>query len=152
MEPKLAETLEFTVSGISVNTRNSYESQPSKAKLPKLWSKFYDEAIKDNIPNALKNSPVYGVYSEYESDASGPFTVTAGVSVSAVTASFSSVTVNGGKYLVFEAKGPVPKIVKQTWAEIEQFFETSEKFKRAFTTDYEVYHGADEVEIHVALA
>ncbi len=82
MEPKLIEIQPFTVSGISVRTLNSDEAQPLKAKLPGLWGQFFGQGLADKTPNKVAESPVYGVYSAYESDVSGQYSVTAGVSVS----------------------------------------------------------------------
>ncbi|TPG73905.1 AraC family transcriptional regulator [Pseudomonas arsenicoxydans] len=54
-----------------------------------------------------------GVYSAYESDASGAYEVTAGVSVSTPNPEFENVEIQAGKYLVFEARGPMPSAVIQ---------------------------------------
>ncbi|MDQ3172840.1 MAG: GyrI-like domain-containing protein [Acidobacteriota bacterium] len=151
MEPKLIEIQPFTVSGISVRTLNSDEAQPSKAKLPGLWGQFFGQGLADKVPNKLAESPVYGVYSAYESDASGQYSVTAGVSVSKASPAFDSIEVSGGPYLVFETKGPMPQIVIENWARVWSFFETSKEFKRSFTIDFEVYRGPDEVAIHIAV-
>ncbi len=151
METKLIEIQPFTVSGISVRTLNSDEAQPLKAKLPGLWGQFFGQGLADKTPNKLAESPVYGVYSAYESDASGQYSVTAGVSVSKASPEFESIAVSGGRYLVFEAKGPMPQVIIETWAVVGSFFERSKEFKRAFTTDFEEYRGSDEVAIHIAV-
>ena len=52
---------------------------------------------------------------------------------------------------MFEAKGPLPQVIIETWAGVWSFFERSKEFKRAFTTDFEVYRGSDEVAIHIAV-
>lgn len=151
MKPKSVEVQPFAVSGISVRTLNSDEAQPSKAKLPGLWDQFYGQSLAEKIPNKLAKSAVYGVYSAYESDASGQFTVTAGVSVSKASPEFDSIAVNGGQYLVFEAKGPMPQVVVDTWAKVWSFFEASNDFERSFTTDFEMHRSSDEVAIHIAV-
>ncbi len=91
------------------------------------------------------------MYSAYESDASGQYSVTAGVSVSKAAPEFDSIEISGGQYLVFETKGAMPQVVIETWARVWSFFETSKQFKRGFTTDFEVYRGSDEVAIHIAV-
>ena len=151
MQPKTIELHPFSVSGISVRTINSDEAQPSKAKLPKLWGQFYSQDLTEKMPYKVDGSLVYGVYSEYESDASGHYTTTAGVQVSKAPIGFDSIEIHGGQYLVFEAKGPIPQILFDTWASIWSFFERSKDVRRCFTTDFEKYLGPNEVAIHIAV-
>ncbi len=63
----------FTVSGFSTKTQNTDEFNEKKAKLPSLWQQFY-------ASNLAANANIFEVYSDYESDANGLFTVTVGVS------------------------------------------------------------------------
>ncbi len=77
--------------------------------------------------------------------------MTAGVSVSKASPEFESIAVSGGRYLVFEAKGPMPQVIIETWGGVWSFFERSKEFKRAFTTDFKAYRGSDEVAIHIAV-
>ena len=74
--PKLITVESFTVSGVSVRTKSSEEFDKSMARLPKLWQEFL--AIVNKKPNLLANPEVYGVYSDYDSDANGNYTVTIG--------------------------------------------------------------------------
>ena len=151
MQPTITEVHPFTVSGISVRTINSDEAQPLTAKLPSLWGLFYNQGLAGKFPNKLDDSSVYGVYSEYESDASGHYRTTAGVRVSKASADFDSIEIRGGQYLVFTANGAMPQIVVDTWVTIWSFFETSKDYRRCFTTDFEKYLGPNEVAIHIAV-
>ncbi len=151
MQPTIIDVRPFTVSGVSVRTINCDEMQPLTAKLPTLWGQFYNQEMAAKIPGKEDDSSVYGVYSDYESDSSGHYRSTAGVRVSKAAADFDSVEVAGGPYLVFKAKGGMPKIVFDTWVTIWTFFESSQDFQRCFTTDFERYSGPDEVEIHIAV-
>src|SRR5687768_1458175 len=83
MEPKLRQIAPFIVSGISIRTSNSAESDSSTAELANLWDRFFGENVAANIPHQSPDSPIYGVYSEYESDVDGLYTTTAGVRVAA---------------------------------------------------------------------
>jgi hypothetical protein len=74
MRPKLVSIQPFVVSGLSVRTVNRDEADPSRAQLPGLWGQFYGQHLPDKVPNRTANSLIYGVYSNYESDASGPGT------------------------------------------------------------------------------
>jgi predicted transcriptional regulator YdeE len=91
------------------------------------------------------------VYSNYESDASGPFDVTAGVAVAAPAAEFKTIEVQGGQYLVFEAKGPMPGCVIEAWGQIWAWFNENPQTKRKFATDFEAYTGPDSVAVHIGI-
>ena len=154
MAPKLVKIQPFTVRGIRARTVNRDEANPKTAKIPALWGRFHSEGIAEKVPDRAGDSPVYGVYSAYESDASGPYDLTLGVSVRAVPRApgFETVEIGGSDYLVFEARGPMPQIVIDTWGAIWEYFADDAPFERKYTTDFEVYRGADFVAIHVAVA
>lgn len=152
MQPMLVSVQPFVVSGLAVRTVNRDESDPSRAQLPGLWGQFYAQQLPDKIPNRTANSLVYGVYSDYESDASGPYTVTAGVSVSVPAPEYSSAPVRAGQYLVFESRGAMPQAVVDGWSAIWQYFEQPRKWRRLFVTDYEEYREPDRVAIFISVA
>lgn len=83
-EPKLVHVEEITVVGICVRTSNLDEFDPSMAKLGALWQRFRTENLPAHL-SAVPNPAVYGVYSDYESGASGYYTVTAGVEADSVS-------------------------------------------------------------------
>ncbi len=153
-EPQLVEKEGFTVAGISVRTINRDEFNPDTAKLASFWTKFRMENIPAQIPDSLVNSPVYGVYSQYESDASGHYTVTAGVEVIANKAltEFTPVEVPSGQYLVFSAKGAMPDIVIKIWQRIWTYFANEPAYKRTFNADFELYPSSGEVDIYIGVS
>src|SRR5471032_151655 len=71
----------FSVSGLRVRTRNIAEQDAATAKIGPMWGQFYSEGLTGRIAAQQPESPIYGVYSSYESDATGEFDVTAGVAV-----------------------------------------------------------------------
>ncbi len=151
MQPGLIELQSFILSGISIRTSNSEQTQPSKATIGGLWQRFMGQGLVDKIPNKLPDSPLYGVYSDYESDATGQFTATVAVAVSAATPAFDTIEVGGGLYLVFEASGAIPQSVIEAWGRIWPFFEASKEWKRRFAEDFEVYRNQDKVEIYIGV-
>lgn len=151
MQPKLVELQPFTLSGISIRTSNSEQSQAFKKNIGDLWRDFFGQDLANKIPNKLPDSPIYGVYSVYESDANGPFTATVAVSVTAAAAAFDTIKVGGGRYLVFEARGAIPQSVIEAWGRIWPFFAMSKEWKRRYDVDFEVYRNTDVVEIYIAV-
>jgi predicted transcriptional regulator YdeE len=155
MDPILKLLEPFRVAGISVRTNNRAEASPETGKLGALWGRFFQEGIAAQVPNQVAGSAIYGVYSDYESDVNGAYTVTAGVQIDSDSSGgdeFTSVAVGGGEYLVFEGKGPMPQVVIDTWMAVWEHFATSAEHQRAYTTDFEVYSGMDQVAIHISVA
>jgi predicted transcriptional regulator YdeE len=152
MEPRVAHVSRFLVSGLTVRTMNRDEFKQETAKIPGLWAQFFSTGVADKILDRLPDAPIFGVYSAYESDATGFYNVTAGVSVTTLSRDFGSVEIQEGKYLVFDARGPMPAAVIQTWTSIWAYFEQHPQVQRSFATDFESYCGPDEVQIHIGVA
>ncbi len=151
MEPTTTHVSHSIVSGLTVRTTNRDEFNPETAKIPTLWSRFFSSDIPDKIPNRLPDAPFLGVYSAYESDASGPYDITAGVTVTTLNPDFSNIEIQEGSYLVFEAIGPMPAAVIQTWTSVWTYFEQHPHVKRSFLTDFELYCGPEKVQIHIGV-
>ena len=136
------------VSGSSVRTNNKNEMDMSTSQIAPLWNNFFVNVLA-SIED--KKDPVftYGVYSDYESDHTGDFTVTAAVDVN--SKSSKSITIERGKYLVFENKGAMPAVVIDTWGEIWEYFESNPHVKRKYLTDYEKYINQDTIEIYIGI-
>ncbi|MFA6303200.1 MAG: effector binding domain-containing protein, partial [Legionella sp.] len=101
IQPLMKHIEGFSVKGVSARTQNSDEFDEKKAKLPKLWQQFY-------AADLATNQKIFGVYSDYDSDANGLYTVTVGIASDETS---SAIKVSTGNYLVFQAKGPMPAIV-----------------------------------------
>ncbi len=134
----------FTVTGFSVQTQNSIEFDERTAKLPTLWQKF-------NSKNSKIDEIFFGVYSDYESDVNGFYTVTAGVANKNERKELSSVKINSGNYLIFKGKGEMPKAIIDTWKTVWNYFTADSPYKRSFMTDFEAYSNGDEVAIYIGI-
>ena len=90
----------FKVIGVSERTQNVDEFDSTTAKLPALWQKFATTPL----PARHIDAPTYGVYSDYESNETGYYTVTAGVETDQIKAAddFHLIHVKTGTYLVFK--------------------------------------------------
>ncbi len=150
-EPKLIAIEGFDVSGFSVQTKNSEEFNPLTAKLPALWQQFM---MSDLIDFQKKPTPIiYGVYSDYVSDASDFYRVTVGISpcFDERRPELDSVLVKGGNYLVFSGKGLMPAVVVAVWQSIWVYFAENQNYRRSFISDFELYRGVDEVDIYIGI-
>ena len=136
----------FTVIGLSTKTKNTDEFNEKTAKLPNLWQQFYSSDL-------ATNANIIEVYSDYESDANGLYTVTIGTDNSGRTsAEFTSVTIQAGNYLVFRGTGPMPSTVVETWKQIWNYFETESDYQRSFISDFEAYSSPDKVAIYIGIS
>lgn len=141
---------EKTISGISVRTKNANEMQPQTSRIGGLWHQFYQKIA----PNLQEHATVFGVYYNYESDASGEFSVMAGSDkvVEPEINTLENVVTQPGKYLVFKETGEMPQVVINTWSKIWDYFSAdTAEYTRAYTTDFELYKSANEIEIYIAV-
>lgn len=118
---KLVEMDEKKIIGLSTRTTNAKEMDRSTGRIGPLWKEF-DEKVEVDYK---KGGRVYGVYSDYESDASGEYSILAGTDQLDAHSSvkLEEIVIPGGKYLVFPAKGDIPGIVIATWAKSGSTFQ-----------------------------
>ena len=146
---KITKITEQTIQGISIRTQNSYEMNPETAKIAGLYQRFDENIVVDYQHGAR----VYGIYFDYESDASGMFSVLAGADqIESSKVDLQSVIIEAGDYLVFEGKGEMPQAVIDTWMKIWDYFsDEKNEYQRAYKTDFELYKSETLVEIHIGI-
>lgn len=145
-----AEINGFEVTGFVVRTTNDDEINPMTAKIGNLWEGFYLNAT----PKLTEKSKVYGLYTNYESDFTGAFDVIACSDTLSPEILPDSVKVNvtSGKYVTFAASGEMPQAVIDLWGEVWNYFSSENcPYERAYTTDFEYYKSAHEVEISISV-
>ncbi|MEJ9220265.1 GyrI-like domain-containing protein [Paenibacillus glucanolyticus] len=131
----------MSIQGVGVRTTNEAEAGPL-AKIPSLWDRYFQSGLQASLSD--KDQAIYALYTDYESDASGAYTLVIGNRMDKGATAESSdellqAHVPASKYLVFRTRrGPLMEIVPQVWYEIWSYFEQAEE-KRTFTGDYERY-------------
>ena len=159
MIPKMVEEPGFTVVGISIRTSNAKE-RSGQGAIPQQWDRFMKEDLLSKIPNKVDSS-ILAVYTDYESDAMGAYTLIIGAQVSSaddVPPGMVAKKVPAGRYALFTSeKGFVGKVVPQTWSHIWAVAKSAPEGNRAYQADFEVYdqRAADpqnaQVDIHVGI-
>lgn len=146
---KLVQVEAKTIFGLREVTNNENEMNPTKGKISSLVHRF-DANIHVNYRAGAR---VYSVYSDYESDVSGNYSVLVGAdAIESSRLELDSVNIQAGEYLMFAAQGPVPQIVIETWTKIWAYFaQTDCAYQRAYTTDFEFYKSQTEIEIYIAV-
>ena len=149
LTPELVTIDGFSVVGLKVRTKNDNELNPKTAQLQRLWEQFFT----DKVMNQNPESAMYGVYSDYESDCNGLYTVTAGVQaqVDAGESKLSTVVVKEGEYLVFKNSGEIPRVIYETWQFIWAYFSSHPELTRAYDTDFELCTGAHDCAIYIGI-
>lgn len=146
-----------SLAGIAVRTTNAVETG-GDGRLSALWNDYFASGVAERL-QAKHAHLIYALYTDYESDATGAYTVLIGHERGdvPVPSGLAQAEIPESKFLVFKTKkGPVYEVVAQAWQEIWAFFEQS-SIERAYTGDYELYDGrsfdpaATEVDIYIAV-
>jgi predicted transcriptional regulator YdeE len=145
----------MNVVGIDVRTTNAEEADPKTARIGALWQRFFRDGVLEKV-RGRKGGAILGVYTSYESDHTGLYTLIVGAEAASLDgqpAGLAGIAVPAARYLVFKAKGPMPKALIEEWGRIWQFFASATEHARAYTSDFERHDPTkpDEVEIHIAI-
>jgi predicted transcriptional regulator YdeE len=161
LTPRIVDQESFKLVGITASTNNQKESGPD-AIIGKLWQQFLSEGLLTKIPDRVDQS-IIAVYTDYATDANGQYTFILGAKVKPIptpTLPEGMVVklVPAGRYVVFTSeRGPVAKVVIETWKQIWSYYESPANGQRAYRADFEVYdqRAADpnnaQVDIYIGL-
>jgi len=161
LTPQIVNQESFQVVGIEASTNNQKESGPD-AIIGKLWQHFMREGLLNKIPDKADQS-IYAVYTDYATDANGQYTYVLGAKVRPIPTptlpeGMVIKTVPAGRYAVFTSdRGPVAKVVVETWKQIWSYYQSPADGQRAYRADFERYdqRGADpndaQVDIYIGL-
>jgi predicted transcriptional regulator YdeE len=159
LTPNIVTETGFTVVGVAARTTNADEMS-GKGVIANQWARFMKEGLLSKIPNRA-DSNILAVYTDYESDANGPYTFMIGTRVSTaddVPAGMVACKIPSGRYAVFTSeKGFVGKVVPEAWSRIWAIPKSAPGGSRAYKTDFEIYdeRAADpqnaQVDIYVGI-
>lgn len=147
------------VIGVQVRTKNADEIDPASGRIGPLWGRFLQENLSAQIPNRTPDSPVMAVYSNYESDQHGEYSLTVGCEVTTlekIPDGMAGVTIAAAMYAVFPVPGSDPSTaVPEAWRRVWAEFRDAAAGSRAYTTDFEEYQfgpdGAPVITLYIAV-
>jgi predicted transcriptional regulator YdeE len=142
----------FYVVGISIRTTNA--NGQAAVAIEALWGKFWGENIQEQIPNKV-NDEIYAVYTDYETDHTGPYTTIIGLSVNSldnIPEGFVGIRIEKANYQKFVSKGKMPEAVVKTWMEIWQDTNMNRAYKADFTVHGEKYNDTDSAEVETFIS
>lgn len=154
MTPKIVHHPGSTAVGIDVRTRNADEVDPAKARIGALWQRFFREGIAARIASDARPPAIVGVYSDYESDHTGAYSLLVGGltdETDRAPAGMKRIAIPAGRYMVFEARGAMPQALIETWGRIWKHFDESPAARRAYTVDFELYRADGSADVHIAI-
>jgi predicted transcriptional regulator YdeE len=130
----------FDVVGIAVRTTN--QNGQSQKDISELWTKFMDNDVMNQIASRVSDD-IYSVYTDYETDHTGPYTAILGCRVIAldkIPDGFTSVSIPAGCYNAYHLEGRFPDNVGEAWQQIWK-----NACGRKYTADFDLYN-TDEAE------
>jgi predicted transcriptional regulator YdeE len=149
----------FYVIGIAARTQNSAERN-GKGKIGEIWHELLRDNLASKIPNKIGIN-LTAVYTDYERGLDNHYTYLLGLPVSSiqnVPAPFVAKHIPGGRYSVVTSdRGPIERIVPETWRQICSMPVVELGGIRSFRADYEIYdqRAADpakaQIEVYVGL-
>jgi predicted transcriptional regulator YdeE len=141
--PRIVQLEGFEVVGIAARTNNANEAGPNGV-IGKEWQGFMQEGLLHRIPNRADQN-ILAVYADYSSDARGDYTFVLGAKVrpavdAPVPKGMVIKSIPAGRYAVFTSnRGPVAKVVVETWKEIWAYYQSPANGQRAYRADFEIY-------------
>ena len=145
---------QFYVIGISTRTTNA--NGQAAMDIEALWGRFWNEEIQKQIPNKVGDE-FYAVYTDYETDFTGPYTTIIGLPVSSLESipeGFVGLTIETASYKKFVSKGKMPEAVFNTWLEIwgDQTLHSKRAYKADFTIHGKKYFDGDNAEVETFIS
>lgn len=130
---------------IGIEKRTSNEPGKGNIDIPALWNQFNQEDVCNQLTGRV-DEDVYAVYTDYESDHNGEYTILIGCKVepgTAVPDGMRKLEVPAENYNKFEARGQMPDIVINQWHAIWGM-----EMPRKYSVDLEVYRSEKEEMTH----
>jgi predicted transcriptional regulator YdeE len=133
-----------TITGIAVRTDNS---KVGLEKIQQHWGAFFQQGVMDKVPGK-RDTAIYEAYFDYESDASGAYTLILGgrtePSSEPPSAGLTTCTLPAAVYARFHV--PDPQAIRGAWEHIW----TRADLVRTYTGDFEIIRESG-AEIYVAI-
>ena len=142
----------FKIIGISTETTN--ENGQSVKDVEEIWGKFWGENMSDKIPNK-ESDEIYAVYTDYESDYTGKYTLIIGFPVTTldnIPAGFVGQEISVGKNEKYTSKGKMPEAILKTWTEIWQDAQLKRAYRADVTVHGQKYYDGDNAEVETYIS
>ncbi len=142
MEKESVRLEKINLVGITTRTSNKDEVNPVTAKIFPCIQRYDREQVAKKINHRKNPGVVFCVYTNYESDHTGPYTYFIGEEVTSeedIPSGLETLTISSQEYAKFTTEpGPMPFVVINAWQKIWHM--TAENLgERRYHADFEVY-------------
>lgn len=136
---KTEQLADIVVIGLGVRTSLA----GAATDIPALWQRVMQEGSLEKVPRRADDANVYAIYTDYESDYRGAYTMIIGVAVdpeAPTPAGMQRVVIPAGDYAVVRAEGTPQEAIWGAW----RFFweEWPQRSERRYAADFERYDPA----------
>jgi predicted transcriptional regulator YdeE len=142
-KPYFVHKTEMMVIGIETRTSNRDETDPTIAKIPALWKRFFQERVGERISNKVNPECTLALYIDYASNELGTYSAIIGFEVTSfdhVPEGMVTKVIPASTYAVFTTtRGPIPVIIGEAWKEIWKLQPDQLGGTRSFSGDFELY-------------
>lgn len=142
MKCRIIEKEGFTIvgQGIRVSTNN----EENFNTIPKFWETCHREGTFDHLMKHMGPLGVMGVCTDYNESAE-EFTYMIAIEEpeKKLSLELTSRTIAGHTWAIFEAVGPMPKAIQETWQYIFSDWMPSSEYKHANGPELEIYYPGD---------
>jgi predicted transcriptional regulator YdeE len=134
---------EIKLVGIKTRTNNEQERNWMEGKIFPCVQKYFHQQLANNIPNRVKPGTTLCIYTEYESDHTGPYTYFIGEQVSSIeniSSEFETLIIPEQQYAKFTPPpGQMPHVLRDAWEKIWKMGPKDFGGERGYLADFEVY-------------
>ncbi len=137
--PETVEVPALRAVGASIRTSNQaqQEAKPGEGPITRLWETFVGLDVGKRVPNPHVSGEVVAIYHDYESGATGDYTLTIGLRVTSlhqVPKGLEGIEVPFQRYARFPVEGPQDSAIAEAWQAVH-----ATDLDRACTFDMEIY-------------
>lgn len=128
---------------VGKSIRTSNQDGKAAGDIGQAWSLYMTKGLHQETKNKI-DTKTLGVYYDYISDATGPYTFMTGCKVSKNdNLDLDAIKIPKAKYAKFTVNGNIIEEVAKAWAVI-----WSTNLKRTYTFDIEIYHNNGDNPMH----
>lgn len=133
----------FEYIGYEIRTKNEYELDENRAKIPQAWEYCNKNRIIEFIDQKVNPTLFYGLYTDYDNEDKEFYTLSIGSKVIDNTIFNDDLIPRAfpeSKYLKFTTnEGPFPQNLMDCWSFIWNFFQNNDQYVRSYLVDFEEY-------------
>jgi predicted transcriptional regulator YdeE len=143
MQKTISNLPEIKLVGITTQTNNASETNPSTAKIGITAQKYFHDKLSEKIAHRKEPGTTYCVYTDYENGPTGNYTYFIGeetTSFNDLPEGFTELTIPAQNYAKFTSDpGTIPNVIINLWQKIWAMKPEELGGERSYLADFEIY-------------